>query len=323
MGELIDGIWHVKPAGSGQDRTGRFQRRDTTFRNRITRGGDAFPAAAGRYHLYAAHACPWAHRTVMFRALKRLGDAISLSFVKPLMLDDGWELYEDQPQPVPSARHMRDVYRRANPTYTGRCSVPVLFDKRQMTIVSNESSEIIRMLNSEFADLTDDKADYYPEALRGEIDKVNERVYHTVNNGVYRCGFATSQGAYDEAVGELFATLDWLEQRLGRQRYTAGDRLTEADWRLFATLIRFDWVYHTHFKCNRRKIAEYPNLLNFTRELYQVPGIAATVDMPRIMQHYYASHARVNPTGIVAVGPDLAILDQPHDRDRLPARAAA
>lgn len=322
MGELIEGVWHVRPAGSGQDGSGRFQRRDTSFRHQIAKGGD-FPPAAGRYHLYAAHACPWAHRTVMFRALKGLEEVISLSFVKPFMGDLGWELYQDQAQPVPSARHMKDVYSRANPTYSGRCSVPVLFDKRKMTIVSNESAEIIRMLNGAFADFTADRTDYYPEALRGEIDKVNERVYRTVNNGVYRSGFATSQAAYEEAVGELFATLDWLEERLGRQRYTAGDRLTEADWRLFATLIRFDWVYHTHFKCNRRKIAEYPNLLNFTRELYQVPGIAETVDMPRIMQHYFGSHERVNPTRIVAVGPDLAILDQPHDRDRLPARAAA
>ena len=322
MGELIDGVWHVKPAGSGQDQSGRFQRRDTKFRGQITRKGGDHPAEAGRYHLYVAHACPWAHRTYMFRALKGLEEVISLSFVKPLMLEKGWELYEDSPQPVPSARHMKDVYLRADPTYTGRASVPVLFDKRKMTVVSNESSEIIRMLNSEFADFTDDPTDYYPEALRGEIDKVNERVYHTVNNGVYRSGFATSQAAYDEAVGELFDTLDWLEDRLGRQRYTCGERMTEADWRLFATLIRFDWVYHTHFKCNRRKIAEYPNLMGFTRELYQVPGIADTVDMPKIMQHYYGSHPKVNPTGIVAVGPDLAVLDQPHDRDRLPAKAA-
>ncbi|MEQ9639989.1 MAG: glutathione S-transferase family protein [Alphaproteobacteria bacterium] len=322
MGELIDGVWHVVPAGNGADKSGRFQRRDTQFRSQITRSGGDFPAAAGRYHIYAAHACPWAHRTVMFRTLKGLEDVISVSMVKPLMGDDGWELYEDDPHPVAGARFMRDIYLAADPKYTGRCSVPVLFDKEKHTIVSNESSEIIRMLNDAFADFTDDRTDYYPAALRAEIDPVNDRVYRTLNNGVYRCGFSTTQAAYDEAVAELFNTLDWLEDRLSGQRYLAGDRITEADWRLFATLIRFDWVYHTHFKCNRRKIAEYPALMNYTRELYQVPGIAATVDMPKIKEHYFASHEKVNPTRIVAVGPDLAILDQPHDRDRLPARAA-
>ena len=322
MGELIDGVWHVKPAGSSADKSGRFQRRDTRFRNWITAEGGDFPAEAGRYHLYAAHACPWAHRTVIFRRLKGLEDVVSLSYVKPYMGDDGWELYEDQPQPVDGARHMRDVYLRAEPRYTGRCSVPVLFDRQRMTIVSNESAEIIRMLNSEFAAFTADRADYYPEPLRAEIDKVNERVYRTVNNGVYRSGFATTQDAYDEAVAELFETLDWLEARLARQRYLVGGQITEADWRLFTTLVRFDWVYHTHFKCNRRRIAEYPALLGYLRELYQVPGVADTVDLPRIKEHYYASHARVNPSGIVAIGPDPAILSQPHDRARLPAEAA-
>jgi putative glutathione S-transferase len=324
MGELIDGVWHDTPAGSSRDRSGRFQRRTTTFRDWISRDGSSgFPAAAGRYHIFAAHACPWAHRTVIFRRLKRLEEVISLSYVKPLMLANGWELYEDQPQPVDGARYLHQVYTSARPDYTGRASVPVLWDRQRGTIVSNESAEIIRMLNEAFADFTDDRTDYYPADLRAEIDKVNDRVYETVNNGVYRAGFATSQAAYDEAVAELFDTLDWLEARLARRRYLVGERLTEADWRLFTTLVRFDWVYHTHFKCNRRKIAEYPSLGNFLRELYQVPGIADTVDMARIKQHYYGSHAGVNPTGIVAVGPDPAWLEAPHDRARLPAAAAA
>ncbi|HZD25313.1 MAG TPA: glutathione S-transferase family protein, partial [Alphaproteobacteria bacterium] len=276
------------------------------------------PAEAGRYHIYYAHACPWAYRTLVFRALKGLEDVISVSHVEPLMLENGWE-FGPGGDPLTGEPTLHHVYARAVPDYTGRCSVPVLWDKERETIVNNESAEIIRMLNSEFdAFATRDLPDMYPEDLRAEIDAVNAQVYDNVNNGVYRTGFATTQEAYEEAFDGLFATLDGLEERLAGQRYLCGERLTEADWRLFATLVRFDAVYFGHFKCNLRRIADYPALSNYTRELYQWPGIAEITDIPRIKQHYYGSHRAINPFGIVPKGPALD-LDAPHDRARLPA----
>ncbi|QFT30731.1 glutathione S-transferase family protein [Roseibium porphyridii] len=324
MGLLVDGVWtdqwyDTKSTG------GRFVRKDASFRNWITPDGAAgssgkggFKAEAGRYHLFVSYACPWAHRAMVFRKLKGLEDLISLSAVQPLMLENGWEFAETEP--VAGAKYAWNIYAKADPSYTGRATVPILWDKHQNTIVSNESSEIIRMFNSAFDDLTGSKLDFYPAALRIEIDEVNERIYHTLNNGVYKSGFATTQEAYEEAVTALFDTLDFLEDRLSTRRYLAGEQLTEADWRLFTTLVRFDAVYVGHFKCNIRRIADYPNLSNYLLELYQVPGVAETVDMPTIKQHYYGSHESVNPTRIVPVGPDLDFL-APHNRDRLKAAA--
>lgn len=324
MGLLVDGVWtdqwyDTKSTG------GRFVRKDASFRNWITPDGAAgssgkggFKAEAGRYHLFVSYACPWAHRAMVFRKLKGLEDLISLSAVQPLMLENGWEFAETEP--VAGAKYAWNIYAKADPSYTGRATVPILWDKHQNTIVSNESSEIIRMFNSAFDDLTGSKLDFYPVALRTEIDEVNERIYHTLNNGVYKSGFATTQEAYEEAVTALFDTLDFLEDRLSTRRYLAGEQLTEADWRLFTTLVRFDAVYVGHFKCNIRRIADYPNLSNYLLELYQVPGVAETVDMPTIKQHYYGSHESVNPTRIVPVGPDLDFL-APHNRDRLKAAA--
>lgn len=324
MGLLVDGVWtdqwyDTKSTG------GRFVRKDASFRNWITPDGAAgssgkggFKAEAGRYHLFVSYACPWAHRAMVFRKLKGLEDLISLSAVQPLMLENGWEFAETEP--VAGAKYAWNIYAKADPSYTGRATVPILWDKHQNTIVSNESSEIIRMFNSAFDDLTGSELDFYPAALRIEIDEVNERIYHTLNNGVYKSGFATTQEAYEEAVTALFDTLDFLEDRLSTRRYLAGEQLTEADWRLFTTLVRFDAVYVGHFKCNIRRIADYPNLSNYLLELYQVPGVAETVDMPTIKQHYYGSHESVNPTRIVPVGPDLDFL-APHNRDRLKAAA--
>ncbi|WP_298985472.1 glutathione S-transferase family protein [uncultured Roseibium sp.] len=324
MGLLVDGVWtdqwyDTKSTG------GRFVRKDASFRNWITPDGAAgpsgtggFKAEAGRYHLFVSYACPWAHRAMVFRKLKGLDELISLSAVQPLMLENGWEFAETEP--VAGAKYAWNIYAKADPSYTGRATVPILWDKHQNTIVSNESSEIIRMFNSAFDDLTGSKLDFYPAALRAEIDEVNERIYHTLNNGVYKSGFATTQEAYEEAVTALFDTLDFLEDRLTTRRYLAGEQLTEADWRLFTTLVRFDAVYVGHFKCNIRRIADYPNLSNYLLELYQVPGVAETVDMPTIKQHYYGSHESVNPTRIVPVGPDLDFL-APHNRDRLKAAA--
>jgi len=322
MGILIDGVWSQEDFAK-RNRDGRFVRATTQFRDRVTADGSSgFPAEAGRYQLYIAHACPWAHRTLIFRALKGLEDVISVSFVEPLMLENGWE-FPAGGDPETGARAMHEIYAKARPDYTGRCSVPVLWDKQRQTIVNNESADIIRMLNSEFDALaTRQVPDLYPADLRAEIDAVNELVYENINNGVYRTGFATTQAAYEEAFNALFAALDEVEARLGRQRYLCGERITEADWRLFATLVRFDAVYVGHFKCNRQRIADYPNLSNYTRELYQWPGIAAITDMPRIKQHYYGSHRSINPFGIVPTGPALD-LEAPHDRDRLPAAEAA
>ena len=323
MGLLVDGQWKdqwydTKATG------GRFVRKDASFRNWITpdeAGG--FKAEAGRYHLYVSLACPWAHRTLIFRALKGLEDMISVSVVNSYMADQGWTFAPEDgvvADPQFGASYLHQIYTKADQHYTGRVTVPVLWDKKTGTIVSNESSEIIRMFNSAFDDIGAKPGDYYPQAHRAEIDAINERIYHTVNNGVYKAGFATSQDAYEEALFPLFETLDWLEARLATSRYLLESGLSEADWRLFTTLVRFDPVYVGHFKCNIRCISDYPNLSNYVRDLYQLPGIADTVNMAHIKNHYYASHDMINPTRVVPVGPDIDY-SAPHDRDRL-AKAA-
>jgi putative glutathione S-transferase len=322
MGLLVEGIW--RDQGYGTQKTGgRFIRGDSKFRNYVTADGSpgpagegGFAAAPGRYHLYVSLACPWAHRTLIFRALKGLESAIGVSVVNWLMAEDGWTF---APGPgvvaddINGARYLHEIYTKADAEFSGRVTVPVLWDRERRTIVNNESSEIIRMLNSAFDNVGARPGDYYPTHLRGEIDAVNARIYDTLNNGVYKSGFATTQAAYEEAVRPLFATLDWLEERLTRQRYLCGDAVTEADWRLFTTLVRFDPVYHGHFKCNIRRIIDYPNLWAYTRELYQWPKVAATVNLEHIKNHYYQSHRGVNPTGIVPVGPAIDFLE-PHGR---------
>jgi putative glutathione S-transferase len=308
MGLLIDGQWHDKwydTTSTG----GRFKRQESAFRDRV--GTDRFPAEAGRYHLYVSLACPWAHRTLIFRALKGLTDVVSVSAVDPLMLENGWEFGTDG-DPLHGLAYLRDLYTKAAPQYTGRVTVPVLWDRKHQTIVNNESAELIRMLNSDFGALASGP-DFYPEPLRDEIDAVNARVYDAINNGVYKAGFATTQDAYEEAYDALFTALDWVEDRLSRHRYLIGDTLTEADWRLFTTLVRFDAVYVGHFKCNRNRISDFPNMQGYLRELYQVPGVAETVNFDHIKRHYYASHATINPTGIVPKGPALD-LTLPHGR---------
>jgi glutathionyl-hydroquinone reductase len=302
---------------------GEFVRKDSQFRHWITPDGSpgpsgegGFPAEPDRYHLYVSWACPWAHRTLIFRQLKGLEKLISVSVVNPFMHDPGWS-FEAHPGSTPDhlhgARYLHELYTRADPDYTGIVTVPVLWDKQRDTIVNNESAEIIRMFNSAFDAFTDRDADYYPESLRPEIDAVNERVYDTLNNGVYRAGFAASQNAYDRAFDALFDTMDWLEGRLAEQRYLVGGRLTETDWRLFTTLVRFDAVYYSHFKCNQRRLIDYPNLWALTRELYQMEGIAGTVNMEQIKTHYYGSHRQINPSGIVPRGPVLDF-GAPHGR---------
>ena len=314
MGLLVDGNW-VTDMRDARMRDGAFHRADAQFRNQITAdGGTGFKAEAGRYHLYVSWACPWAHRTMIFRRLKDLEELVSISYVKPLMLEKGWELAEPDAV-VPDARYMHNVYQAADPNYSGRASVPVLWDKQQGTIVCNESAEIIRMFNSAFDHLTGNNRDYYPPELRGEIDSWNERIYRDVNNGVYRCGFATEQTRYEQAFDALFATLDALEAHLSAQRYLAGNVITEADWRLFPTLMRFDAVYFGHFKCNLRRIIDYPNLWNYVLDLYQQPGIAETVDVGEYKTHYYGSHESVNPTRIIPKGPAICF-DGRHDRAR-------
>jgi putative glutathione S-transferase len=289
------------------------------FRDRVRgEGSSDFPAEAGRYHLYVSTACPWAHRTLIFRKLKRLEDVISVSIVDPVVANEGWPFGSGKgcvPDTVNGFHHLHQVYSKAKPDYTGRVTVPVLWDRERATIVNNESSEIIRMLNSEFESFAGAHDDYYPQRLRREIDAVNKVVYENINNGVYRCGFATTQEAYERAFDALFGALDEMEARLDRSRYLVGDRITEADWRLFPTLVRFDAVYVGHFKCNLRRIEDYPNLSNYLRDLYQVPGIAETVDMDHIKRHYYASHRHINPSGIVPKGPALDF-STPHDRGR-------
>ena len=330
MGRLVNGVWQDVWYDT-RATNGHFKRSESQFRNWITADGSpgpsgegGFEAEAGRYHLYVSLACPWAHRTLIFRKLKKLEDLISLSVVDPLMLANGWEFKgEDRggenggtADHLFGSRMLWEVYLRADPVYSGRVTVPVLWDKRKNTIVSNESAEIIRMFNSAFDRLTGSTEDFCPQELRPEIDALNARIYDAVNNGVYKAGFATSQAAYEESVTALFAMLDELENRLASKRYLTGDRLTEADWRLFTTLVRFDPVYVGHFKCNIRRIADYPNLYGYLRELYQVPGVAETVNMHHIKAHYYRSHTTINPTGIVPVGPALD-LEAPHGRDSL------
>lgn len=324
MGLLVDGEW-VDQWYDTKKHGGRFVRESAQFRNWITADGSAgptgdggFKAEPGRYHLYFCYACPWAHRALIFRKLKGLEDVISASPVDPDMLENGWEFgaeADGTADPLFGADFLHQIYTRADPRYTGRVTVPMIWDRQRETIVSNESAEIIRMLNSAFNEFTDDRRNFYPEDLQTEIDAVNAMVYDKVNNGVYRCGFATTQQAYDEAFDSLFRALDELEERLSTQRYLAGDRMTEADWRLFTTLVRFDAVYVGHFKCNLRRITDYPNLRNYARELYQVPGVAETVNMRHIKRHYYYSHGNINPTRIVPRGPELD-LESPHDRDR-------
>ncbi len=321
MGKLIDGIWHdVWYDTKATD--GRFVRKDAQFRNWITADGQpgpsgegGFAAEVGRYHLYVSLACPWAHRTLIFRALKGLERMIGVTVVEPMMLQNGWELTAGS-GPVEGAEFVWQIYTAANAGYTGRVTVPVLWDNRRRTIVSNESSEIIRMFNTAFDGLGAAPGDYYPADLRTDIDTVNERIYATVNNGVYRAGFATAQNAYDDAVTDLFETLDWLDGHLATNRYLMGDRISEADWRLFTTLYRFDPVYVGHFKCNIRRIADYPNLSGYLRDLYQWPGVAETCDIEHIKRHYYASHLSINPSGIVPVGPNQDIT-QAHGRDNV------
>ncbi len=322
MGVMVGGEWRV--GGFKTDEKGAFRRAETSFRDRVTAdGASGYKAEAGRYHLYVSLACPWAHRTLIFRSLKRLEDAISLSVVDPFMGEDGWEFTDNPgciPDSVNGARYLREVYARAKPDYTGRVTVPVLWDKERGTIVNNESAEIIRMFNSAFDAFGDAGRDFYPAELRGEIDAVNETVYEHLNNGVYKAGFATHQEPYEAAVAKLFETLDEIENRLSSQRYLCGARVTEADWRLFTTLLRFDPVYHGHFKCNLRRLVDYPNLWGYTRDLYQTPGVAATCNLEHIKRHYYESHETVNPTRIVPAGP-IIDFTAPHDRDRFPKAA--
>lgn len=321
MGKLIDGVWH--DVGYDTKKTGgRFVRRESQFRNWVTADGSSgFEAEPGRYHLYVSLACPWAHRTLIFRRLKSLEDVISVSVVHWHMAENGWEFGDGSHctgDTLGGRHYLYQLYTDAQPDYTGRVTVPVLWDSKQNTIVNNESSEIIRMLNQAFDAWGDASLDYYPEPLRREIDAINETVYRSVNNGVYKAGFATSQSAYEEAFEALFRTLDGLEERLKKQRYLAGDRVSEADWRLFTTLVRFDPVYYSHFKCNRKRLIDYPALWAYTRELYQVPGVAETVNMHHIKTHYYGSHRTINPSGVVPKGPEIDY-GAPHDRERLSA----
>lgn len=316
-GELVDS-WLDKEIDNGE-----FKRMESSFRNWVTVDGKAgpsgnagFKAEAGRYHLYVSPACPWAHRTIIFRHIKKLESIISVSYVEAEMLDAGWQFsdngqYRDH---LFGLQYLYQLYQKADENFTGQITVPVLWDRKTNTIVNNESSEIIRMLNSAFNELTDVKEDYYPESLQTEIDAVNKPIYDNINNGVYRCGFASTQQAYTSAFKRLFVELDNVETRLSKQRYLIGNKLTEADWRLFTTLIRFDAVYVGHFKCNLKRIVDYPNLSNYVRELYQIQDIAKTVDIDYIKRHYYVSHTSINPTQIVPEGPHLDF-KLPHDRN--------
>lgn len=328
MGMLIDGTWHVQNVAI-TEKGGDFQRRPAQFRSWVTPDGAPGPtgtggykAESGRYHLYVSHACPWANRTLIFRALKGLEAHIDISVVHPDMLDDGWTFDTDfdgaTGDRLFQSRFMREIYQRALPDVTTRVTVPVLWDTQTQTIVSNESAEIIRMFNSAFNTLTGNTDDYYPEPLRPRIDAVNARIYDTLNNGVYRSGFASTQAAYDTAVTALFDTMDWLDDILSKNRYLAGDRITEADWRLLVTLVRFDPVYHLHFKCNRRRLIDYPNLWAYARELYQIPGVAGTIHPDHFVRHYHYSHESINPHRIIPINP---VIDwtTPHGREALQA----
>ncbi|WP_236202214.1 glutathione S-transferase family protein [Pseudomonas pseudonitroreducens] len=330
MGQLIDGRWHDQWYDTSKD--GRFQRENAQRRNWVTADGQpgptgegGFRAEAGRYHLYVSLACPWAHRTLIYRQLKGLESLIDVSVVSWLMLENGWTFDKalgSTGDKLDGLTFLHQRYTRDDANYTGRVTVPVLWDKHEQRIVSNESAEIIRMLNTAFDGITGNKLDLYPEPLRAQIDELNERIYPAVNNGVYRAGFATTQDAYEEAFKTLFNELDWLEERLGKQRYLVGEYLTEADVRLFTTLIRFDAVYHGHFKCNLRRLADYPNLSGWLRELYQLEGVAGTVDFQHIKNHYYASHRTINPTGVVPLGPQQDFTS-PHGRGHFPGKGIA
>lgn len=318
MGLLQNGQW-VDQWYDTKNSGGEFRRQDSRFRSWLTPDGEAgpngepgFKAEKGRYHLYVSLACPWAHRTLIFRRLKQLEEYIDVTVVDPIMLKNGWEMTD----PLYELDFLYQLYLKADASYEGRVTVPVLWDKQTKTIVSNESSEIIRMFNSAFDHLTGNTDDYYPEELHKQIHSLNYRVYDTINNGVYRAGFATTQTAYEEAFHALFDSLDWVEALLARQRYLAGDQLTEADWRLFTTLIRFDAVYFGHFKTNRQLLADYPAISAYVRELYQVPGVAETVSFENIKTHYYASHTTINPTGVVPLGPEQDFA-APHGREGL------
>jgi glutathionyl-hydroquinone reductase len=328
MGRLVNGEWTTEWYDT-ESTGGEFVREDPAFRSWITADGrrndavpgqsEAFPAEPGRYHLYVSYACPWASRTLMVCSLKGLDELIGLSVTDAEMLDEGWTFsgdFAENRDPVHDAGCLYELYRRAKRDYTGRVTVPVLWDRGRDTIVSNESSDIVRMLNSAFDGLTGNHVDLYPEPLRAEIDDVNALVYPNINNGVYRCGFATRQDAYERAYRDLFAALDRVEERLSRHRYLVGNRYTEADIRLFTTLVRFDAVYYSHFKCNRQRLADFPNLSNYVRDIYQMPGMAETVFLDHIKRHYYYSHDSINPTRIVPVGPTLDFA-APHDRARL------
>jgi glutathionyl-hydroquinone reductase len=333
MGVLIDGVWHEQESEAAKAdparTSGRYERAQTAFRNWVTpdgrpgpTGSDGFSAAPGRYHLYVSLACPWAHRTLIMRALKGLEQIIPVSVTHWLMAEQGWTFSPAEgviPDPLFNSRYLHEIYTRADAHYTGRASVPVLWDQHTQTIVNNESSEIIRMLNSAFDAVGAQQGDYYPKEQREEIDALNARIYDTINNGVYRSGFATTQVAYEEAVAPLFETLDWLDERLAQSRFLCEDTFTEADIRLFTTLVRFDSVYHGHFKCNIRRLVDYRNLWAYTRDIYQIPGIAATVNLHHIKRHYYQSHRRINPAGIVPVGP-LLDFDESAERGKDVAR---
>ena len=318
MGLLVDGKWvdqWYDTSASG----GEFIRQDAQFRNTIGEGSE-FPVESNRYHLYVSLACPWAHRTLIFRKIKKLEQHIGVTVVKSEMLSHGWELSDEaiatfEKSPIEDIQYMHQVYTHMDANYNGRVTVPVLWDKKTKRIVNNESSEIIRILNTAFNELTDVKTDYYPQALRTQIDEVNELVYHAINNGVYKTGFATQQDVYEKHFKVLFNALDTLEARLENQRYLVGNEITEADWRLFTTLIRFDSVYFGHFKTNLRQIESYPNLSNYLRDLFQQPGVSETVNFEHIKVHYYYSHDTINPTRVVPVGPEINYLSK-HDRDR-------
>jgi len=314
MGLLYKGEWRDEWYNT-KESDGEFVRESAKLRNWVTKTGEAGPsgeagfnAEDNRYHLYVSLACPWAHRTLIFRKIKQLSDLISVSIVSPDMLSKGWtfdEQADSSGDNLYQNKFLYEVYLKNDPGYSGRVTVPILWDKKNHCIVSNESSEIIRMFNTEFNDITGNQDDYYPEAMRQQIDAVNERVYDDINNGVYRCGFATSQSAYESAYERLFSALDWVEEILARQAFLAGDVITEADWRLFTTLIRFDNVYFGHFKCNKRSMEDYPNISNYIRQLYQWPDVAETVDMYHIKRHYYYSHTMINPTQVVPAGPQI------------------
>lgn len=316
MGYLLDGLW--KDGWYDTGRTGgNFVRPQAQFRDQVTADGSSgFQATPGRYHLYVSLACPWAHRTLIFRKLKQLEGVISVSIVEPVMSSEGWAFSRGLPDHLNGYSHLHQLYTRTRPGYTGRVTVPVLWDKQTGRIINNESAEIIRMLNGEFSAPESVGRDFYPAALRADIDEVNAYVYEMVNNGVYRCGFAGTQAAYETAATRLFDALDTLDERLAQSRYLVGNTLTEADWRLFTTLLRFDAVYHGHFKCNIRRIEDYANLSGFLRDLYQTPGIADTVNFDHIKRHYYMSHEHINPTRIVPLGPQLDFTRR-HDRERL------